>query len=339
MMQTTSQKLVDVAIPVYGKPYQTITTIQSIIDYSLEHVDKIYLNYEKSQPHNDWGGIYKIIDYFKDSPVKLVVHRPAYFLGLGTVDWERAKTDTVFRHSIIYQYAFESTDKKFLCLMHNDMLLKGDLIGRLLRELEGKESVAGVGQIGQCWNCPAFYANRCSSTQYEYYKPSFSEALELHQAYDIPRKENAIAILQRGLVHPLPECRLNEYCALINVPLYRQLTIPNGPVGSFGGNWGGSDTGAAWFYGMYNAGYKSIHFDVHSMATHAAFDGSGSGSESNTNVDRYFLSEKNALDYINSTHAKPAKFSFYVSINAALDALKRNGTQVAYSMYKKLLNK
>jgi len=41
-------KNVDVAINVYGKPYQTALTIQSLLKYSGNHIGKIFLILEKT---------------------------------------------------------------------------------------------------------------------------------------------------------------------------------------------------------------------------------------------------------------------------------------------------
>jgi hypothetical protein len=294
-----------------------------VLQHSGQHIDKIYLSYEAQQPHDDWSGIHKVVNYFRGNQANLVVVEPAYFLGLGANDLARAKTDSRYRQSIIHQYAFEHTDKPYLCVMHNDMLFHQDLIGAMLGELSDTDSMAGVGQIGQCWNCPALSAQRCSPATMSAYVPSQQEAIALHQSYPIPRQANALAILERGFVHPLPECRLNEYCALVNVDSYRKLTVPIGDIGCFGGNWGGSDTAAMWFHQMYNAGCRFVHFDVHALATHAAFDGSGSGSEANDNRSRYYQSEENARLYIDAHYERKAVFGPSVRFKTTWYGLKR----------------
>jgi hypothetical protein len=75
---------VDVSIAFYGKPYQAIVTIKTLIKQSGQYIDKIYLSRERRQPHNDYIGIFKIVDYFKNDPdVRLVVQHPHHHLGLG----------------------------------------------------------------------------------------------------------------------------------------------------------------------------------------------------------------------------------------------------------------
>jgi hypothetical protein len=43
---------VDVAINVYGKPYQTALSILSLLKYSKKYINKIYINIEKKQPED-----------------------------------------------------------------------------------------------------------------------------------------------------------------------------------------------------------------------------------------------------------------------------------------------
>ena len=219
-----SQK-VDVSIAFYGKPYQAIVTIKTLMQYSSQHIDKIYLSRERLQPHNDYVGIFKILDYFRNDPsVKIVVQYPHYFLGLGVRDYERAKVDTRFRQSIMYQYPLEVSDKKYLVVMHNDMLFYGDMIGDMLKEFEkGPKNLAGVGSIGQCWSCPAGpdWGNKCNSKMFEEYVPTTEEAMALAEAHATPRRDIQLKVIRNGRTHILPECRLNEYCAMIDLEKYQ----------------------------------------------------------------------------------------------------------------------
>ena len=59
-------KNVDVIINVYGKPWQTICTLKTLMKYSGHHIDKIFLIKEKEQPYNeniDW-----VFSYFVSQP-------------------------------------------------------------------------------------------------------------------------------------------------------------------------------------------------------------------------------------------------------------------------------
>ena len=55
---------IDVSIAFYGKPYQTIATIESLLRQSSQHIDTVCITCEKQQPWEDYSGIYKIINVF-----------------------------------------------------------------------------------------------------------------------------------------------------------------------------------------------------------------------------------------------------------------------------------
>ncbi len=343
------QKPVDINIAFYGKPYQTIVTIESLMRHSGQHIDKIYLSRERLQPHGDWAGIFKIIDVFRNrtidgNKVNLVVTYPHYFVGLGVEDYERARTDDRFRHSILFQYALETTDKKYMCVMHNDMLFHGDMIGEMLKTFSNAPAnLAGVGSIGQCWSCPAgpAWGNVCHSEKQEQYVPSMEEAIALQKAQPTPRQELNLQVLQNGRVHPLPECRLNEYCALIDVEEYRKNTLPHGTIGCYGGVWKGTDLATVWSHDMYQRGYRFHHLTLETYARHAPFDETGSGTAANSNADNYFRAEKNAEKFIIENYY-PLKFSRYVPMASTLDIVKRKGWSYAietYSFLRKLAGK
>lgn len=324
------QKPVDVTIAFYGKPYQTIVTIESLMQHCGQHIDRIYLSRERIQPHGDWNGIFKIIDVFRDRTinghkVNLVVNYPYHFLGLGVHDYERARTDDRFRRCIMYQNALETTDKKYMCVMHNDMLFHRDIISQMLTMFsKAPDNLAGIGSIGQCWSCPAGpdWGNTCHSEKFEEFIPTLEEAVALQEAQPTPRQSLNLQILKNGRVHPLPECRLNEYCALIDVEKYRANTLPQGTIGCYGGSWNGTDTATVWSHDMYQRGYTFKHLTLEDYVRHAAFDETGSGTSANSRADNYFQAEKNAEKFITENYY-PLQFSKYVQRASLWDTIKR----------------
>lgn len=338
-------KKVDVSIAFFGKPYQAIVTIKTLMKYSGQHIDKIILSRERKQPHEDYVGIFKIIDYFRNDPaVKIEVQYPKHHLGLGVKDLERAKVDTAWRQSIMYQYALETTDKKYLCIMHNDMLFYGDMIGEMLKMFEkGSENLAGIGSIGQCWSCPAGpdWGAKCESKKYQEFVPTKEEALQLTAAHNTPRKDIQLRVIGEGRVHILPECRLNEYCAMIDVEKYRKETVPNGTIGCYGGGWGGVDTATIWSHDMYSRGYKFAHLTLEDYTRHAPFDDTGSGTKANTSSEIYWYAEKKAEEYIVENFGA-INFSSYVSRANWMDKVKRKawlGIIHTFGFAKKMIGK
>ncbi len=338
-------KKVDVCISFFGKPYQAIVTIKTLMKYSGRHVDKIYIIRERNQPHDDYIGIFKIVDYFRNDPtIRLEIIHSHYYLGPGAMDYERAKTDTRWRQSIMYQYAFENTDKKYLCLTHNDMLYHRDIIGEMLQRFTvAPESLVGIGSIGQCWSCPAGpdWGNRCNSTRFEEFNPDKEEVIELTKKYNTPRQKLQLNVIENGRFHPLPECRLNEFCTLIDVEKYRKETIPNGNTGCYGANWGGIDTATVWSHDMYKKGYTFQHITLEEYTTHASFDHTGSGTMAYSRGDLYWYAEQKAADYIKQTFG-PFRFSAAMYANYAFDRLKHLswlGLIHSYGLLKKLAGK
>lgn len=290
-------KKVDVCVNFFGKPYQTAVTIKSLWKHSSKHIGKIYLIIEKVQPHGDYGGEILLRYLLKDLPV--VYFTPKYFYALGTPP-EELLSEPEHRYGLNFQYAIEHTDKGFIFLSHNDCVYNDDLLGKMLRRIESEDEnrIAGIGLIGQCWNCPALAAGVCDNSRFEEFVPTSAELEALIDQYKPPRESFHRTHLAAGKVHPLPECRLNEHACLINVRLYNQNVRPNGPAMPLGGNWSGADTGCVWFYDMYNLGYKFINYAFEPDMIHAPFADSGSGTKGDKNLKEYKRIEALALDYL-----------------------------------------
>ncbi|WP_141217525.1 hypothetical protein [Siphonobacter sp. BAB-5385] len=298
---------VDIAISYYGKPYQTMVTLFSLLEHSRGYVDKIYLSIEKKQPYKDaWQGVCKIKEVFEKQGV-IIIYPERFVPWMSDVNPNGL--DEAIRLSLRYQYALEKTDKPYVLICHNDMLYRRDLIGPMLQRFaETSDNLVGVGRIGQCWNCSAFFAKKCNPETFEQYKPTQEELLRQMDEYPTPREQRDRKLVQEGFVHPLPECRLNEYACLINVDLYRQSTIPNGPVPYFGGVWDGSDTAAAWFRYSYLHGLKFQNFYYEEYADHAPFSAVSNGNDADNNRFIYEDIERQAREYM-IKHYHPDEYS------------------------------
>src|SRR6187402_95695 len=144
--------MVDVIIQVYGKPWQTICTIESLMIHSKKWIDKIYLLEEAKHPFGDnidlvFGHSYPIIHKKLEKFVNIY----------GT------KSKDVPVENVRHQWGIEQSNKKYVFIMHNDVLFTEDIIGNMLQDVEG---YVGVGQIGQCWNCPLNHIGKCSGERF-----------------------------------------------------------------------------------------------------------------------------------------------------------------------------
>ncbi|WP_045211690.1 hypothetical protein [Desulfonatronovibrio magnus] len=283
-------KNTDCIINVCQKPFQTALTLYSLLKHSGKHIDKIYFIEENVQRAG-----YVPVDHslvMSELEDRIVYFQPKHFFYRSTINTSYLK-DQQYRHSIRYQYGWEKSDKKFIFLTHNDCYYKGDVIGLLLESIGNN---IAAGEVGQCWNCPARQLSKCQPENYQDYRPSLDELKQIYAAkgikkrpYDVPRFGHEF----REKPWPLPECRVSEWAALINLKKARKITIPYGrafPLGAFrlaGANI--LDTGVAWFRDISHMGFKCVHVNLRDHFQHFK------GHKALDNEDIYTQKEEKAL--------------------------------------------
>jgi hypothetical protein len=260
---------VDCAINVFGKPYQTALALLSLLRHSGAHIDTIYFITEPNSA-GDFGALIERLP-------KVNRYTPSHWLWTHPLDEGRLDDDG-YRLSIRYQYAWERSDKRYLFITHNDCMYTGDIVGAMLAAIGDR---IAIGRIGQCWNCPADWTHRCDSTRYLEYRPSFAELAELYRSTEVPpgrtlRKYDRPEF-SRSFQHepwPLPECRVNEWAAMVDLDRARPLTRPFGSALPFGAySRSGSETldiGVAWFRGVSRQGCEAAHMSVENYVRHGA---------------------------------------------------------------------
>lgn len=250
---------VDIIISVFGKPWQTLCTLKSLMKYSSKHIDRIFFIQETHQPYNDqvdW-----VVNHFDN--IDKVIPPNYNFYGVR------------------YQQGFFLSNKKWVFITHNDVLYTGDIIGEMLSICEGS---VGVGQIGQCWNCPANERGLCSGEKIDSFKPSYSEAVSL-----FPYKRTPPNFINKKNPMPFPECRLNEWACLVN----REISLQEGEPYFGESNF---DVGVRWFRKMFLKGYKFKYYNKNFI--HGFWAGK-SGYRVQLNKSEYFESERVAEKYFN----------------------------------------
>ena len=108
------------------------------------------------------------------------------------------------------------------------------------------------------------------------YRPGPIEWIRLSTLYPGARADQYGWIVDPERPWPLPECRLNEWAALINLSIARPATLPHGPAIPIGALHG-LDIGTAWFHHVVNSGHSVAHFDIGPYATHAWASSTGAG--------------------------------------------------------------
>jgi hypothetical protein len=245
--------LIDVAINYYGKPYHTMTAIGSLLEHSGAHIDKVFLIREMKQPKG--GEIITALLERHDWNVEIFT--PRYYFG-----WRRHRglfpmRRREFRWSLRYQYALEHSDKRYVFLTHNDVLFLGDVLQPML-DLMNAGGFAGVGDIGACWKCPAKAASLCHAHRPSDLRLTLAEALELYERFPSQHRQPNVSRLDPVNPVPFPECRLNEWLALLDKDAYLREVKPRGDTEPFGAYTLG-DVGIAWFRSMLHKGYSFAH--------------------------------------------------------------------------------
>lgn len=263
--------MVDVSINIYAKPYQTALSLLSLLRWSGEHIDRIFLQFEPSGSRFDSVPPYAMADYLGD---RAIIYQPEEWVECDAVD-EARLGDASYRLSMRYQSAFEYTDKKYLFILHNDVLIKRDIIGAMLEKID---DAFIIGQLGQCWNCPASQAELvqaaglgdtpCTPERYFDFRPNVEQ---LERLYALAREQgarcrpywegwqkhytadvtaNKKADMSEGAYNvaldadnseanvcgawPLPECRVNEWGCLVDIEQTKAHVMPHGEILPFG---------------------------------------------------------------------------------------------------------
>jgi hypothetical protein len=305
----------DVAINVFGKVYQTALSLLSLLECSGQHINRIYFQQEPLTAEYEFRTHDSIIQYLGNKVEHFV---PKYWNGIDPNDMERAAIEDDYRLSIRYQYGWENCRERYLLTVHNDIEVTTDIVANLYNNLDGH---TGIGEIGQCWWCPAGQNGLCDSERYTEFKPSYQYLMKIYnkdmdytqrRAYNLglsdQYKENA---------WPLPECRLSEWCALIDMDKARRDTMPIGkaalfgailPSGAFiGENWDRPvclDTAVQWFRDMSHLGHIFKHYDVNKDMIHDK-----QGNVKLDSAEAYIMAEQKALRRLKERFPEYCEFS------------------------------
>lgn len=284
---------VDVAINVYGKPHQTAVTLLSLLEHSGEHIGRIHITLEKRQPFGaEFGPLLRILGD------RATIHRPRFWYGVRPQRSKWLMRWSAYRRSLRYQQAWETSDKQYLFITHNDVLYTGDIIGAMLRRAPGN---IAVGPVGQCWNCPASFAGICSPAQHSRVRPTYPQWQQLVHTHPGPRAAHYDRVVDPAAPWPLPECRVNEWSMLVDLHAARPIVMPNGKAVPIGALYG-LDIGTQWFHDVLNAGYTVAHFEITPYATHAWASSQGSGHAALSDHTEYDRSEARALRWLQEKH-------------------------------------
>ncbi len=300
---------IDILINAYGKPFQTALSLLSLITHSGKWIDKIWFVRDRPEESREYGKQF-ILEMMPD----IILYEPTDWRWIDHID-ENKLSDTAYRHSIRYQYGWEKTDKDHVLIIHNDVYFTGDAVELLFKAIG--DNIA-AGEVGLCCQCPAFHHKKCSPEKYLEYRPTLKEFILMAsdpKGY-IPTDVSSYMVCPslRTKPWPLPSCRVNEWCALVDLKKARPVTKPFGPARPFGAHvfegvlqepkegeeWEEFkthlgivyDTGMAWFRDVHHMGYTCAHQELSSVMQH------WSGHKALFDMNLYETNEKRAKDIL-----------------------------------------
>lgn len=258
--------IVDVAIQSYKKPESLVYTLLSLKKHCGEHIDTIYIN-------DDCSGENVIEHYL--APELIAIMRPiviktrtnlkpsgythtivtkevfckknfinklqliGHFL-IKRAKWYKTTDD------IRYQWAINNTNKKWIYLIHDDIMFIDDVLGLYISEAKKNKNLAIIGDLGGSKRCPfGPCGENCSPSKI------------LNKEYPC---ENYPNMGKKSLMHTVlgrykRYCRINEWSCLINVSIANEIANQ----GVYFGNYeSGGDVGTYWFEKIIQAGYDFI---------------------------------------------------------------------------------
>lgn len=298
-------KKIDVLINAYGKPFQTALSLLSLHKHSGQWIDRIWFVIDRPDETRALGKqfVLRILS-------NITLYEPREWRWINHIDESRLSEDE-YRHSIRYQYGWEHSDKDHVLIIHNDVYFTADSVSLLLGVI-GDHIAAG--EVGLCCQCPAFHHKKCSPEKYLEYRPGLKEFIMMARdpkGY-LPTDVSSYMVCPglRARPWPLPSCRVNEWCALVNLKKARPITAPFGSARPFGAHvfegimkgpkegqkWEEFkthlgivyDTGMAWFRDVHHMGHTCAHQDLSEVMQH------WTGHKALFNTDLYESNEQRA---------------------------------------------
>lgn len=262
---------IDVFINVLFKPLQTALALLSLLRHSGERLGRVFFIEEPPNHPGQHDALLALLH--RRLGERLVHYRPAHYLSWHTPADPARLADEAYRLSIRYQYGWERSTADLALIIHNDIEVFGDIASALAANLGDH---LAIGQIGGCLFCPAHWAGKCTPDTYLSFRPSRAYLLRLYERMPEGRNLHPYnrSLPEEFTPHPwpLPHCRVNEWCLLVNLREARPLTAPLGPAMPLGAmaRCGDEimDTGVRWFRDISLLGRTCRNYPVQDHLTH-----------------------------------------------------------------------
>src|SRR5947208_6448726 len=110
------ERKVDVAIQIYGKPYQSAVTLLSLIRHCERWISTIFVSMDRRQPE-----YFDLASLLNGVRLPIRWHHPRFWMGTRSIKPSWRLRFGPYRRSLRYQFAWETTRQPFLFVTHNDM--------------------------------------------------------------------------------------------------------------------------------------------------------------------------------------------------------------------------
>lgn len=248
---------VDVAVQSYKKPELLIYALLTLKKHCADSVDTVYI-----QDDCSGGGVVGcytepgFLELMAPIRIKVKVNRRPCWIHYYEKKMAKKphnlfwfllnklvgrKPILVNRDEVRYQWALDSTDKKYMLIIHDDVMITGDVVSKFLSAMPDGTAIAG--ELGQCWRCPL--SHRCSPELIlAGGKPSRNWPITY--CADVFKDFKQYKFEKRS-------CRINEWCCMLHVPVARELSRDSIYFGSYEDL---GDIGAYYFDELVKRGYK-----------------------------------------------------------------------------------
>ena len=248
---------IDVAIQSFKKPELLLYTLLSLKKYEQDLIDRVWI-----QDDSDDKSVIEFYQskVFQDAlyPWKINIkkntqrggwwftpvrglypkHLPFYKRILFSIRSKYRGTGfQLLRENSRYQNAIDNTDKKYLLVIHDDIVFYKPFIKDIIAQFLDDSQMAIVGDLGQCWRCE-YQKKGCTPEKItQGYRPS--------QVWPDTEQKNSR--------HKWP-CRINEWCAILNVDVAKDIEQKYKVL--YGGYDNHGDISAYWFGLINQEGYS-----------------------------------------------------------------------------------
>ena len=232
------------AVRHYFKPESLLYTLLTLHRYEHANIQTCFIEDDTGiREHQVWlASLAPLLE-----PWELCVVAVPDRLGIGEV----LPDPSSYRSSLRYQIAMDRTTSPYLLVIHDDVRFLSPFTGSYIDAIDS--DVCAVGQLGTCWCACPMKDEGCTP--------------EHIGNQDYPR------------LWPVPQCRPNEWCCMVNMATNARVQERGTFFGAFYHCTDPYayqyDIGCRWFTEAWKLGYRGVHRSGDGHWQHSPFNSCG----------------------------------------------------------------